>query len=118
MSAYICSPPNTLISSPPRPPASGDYFLTHGQNTSDPAITACCAPNSVNLINDCYLWCEVPPTFANNSANAPAFQECVTQHGGNTTIIVVGVGNTGARTMSLAGSITTAVLVGFLCATY
>lgn len=25
-------------------------------------MTNCCAPNPVNLVNNCYLWCQLPPS--------------------------------------------------------
>ncbi|KAI5859633.1 hypothetical protein GGS23DRAFT_584391 [Durotheca rogersii] len=117
MLSYGCPSSNSLIEPPPHPPASGDYFLTHGQNASDPAVTACCAPNSVHLIDYCYLWCEVPQSFANDSVNAAAFQLCVANHGGEATVVVEGrVATSNAlRTAGIAGLLTAAILLSFLC---
>ncbi|KAM7199962.1 hypothetical protein V8F33_004136 [Rhypophila sp. PSN 637] len=33
-----------------------------GSNISQPAMTTCCAPNKVQLLDGCYLWCKIPQT--------------------------------------------------------
>ncbi|KAK4100090.1 hypothetical protein N658DRAFT_497562 [Parathielavia hyrcaniae] len=43
-------------------------------------MEACCQPNTVNAIDDCYLWCEIPASFLNGTNKdgaANQMQTCV-----------------------------------------
>ncbi|KAI1371820.1 hypothetical protein F4677DRAFT_434240 [Hypoxylon crocopeplum] len=114
MANTVC-PSTQGDNSPSHPHVPVDYFLMSGTNTSDPAITACCAPNAVNLIEECYLWCEVPPTFSNDSRNSSPFLDCVAQHGLNLSWVAQGTPSGAGRSASFAGWIVAAtLLVGFL----
>lgn len=50
-------------------------------NVTEYAMSVCCGTNSVNLVDDCVLWCELPPNTkanANNASDAEAqFTSCV-----------------------------------------
>ncbi|KAK4206227.1 hypothetical protein QBC37DRAFT_140818 [Rhypophila decipiens] len=41
-------------------PQDIDVVMITGNNVSHPAMTACCAPNKVQLLDGCYLWCKIP----------------------------------------------------------
>ena len=68
-----------------------DYVYIHGQNVSDAAMTDCCAPNSVNLVDGCYEWCELPARYTNTSMarhNAMAdFNTCLQRNGKKVLIL-------------------------------
>ncbi|KAI3319772.1 hypothetical protein HD806DRAFT_507960 [Xylariaceae sp. AK1471] len=63
------------------PHVKSDYFELNETNTADPALVACCAPNPVQSAGGCYVWCEVPAAYGNDSANAEPFGECLKKHG-------------------------------------
>ena len=37
-----------------------DVVMIVGNNVSHPAMVNCCAPNKVQLLDGCYLWCQIP----------------------------------------------------------
>ncbi|KAK4209239.1 hypothetical protein QBC37DRAFT_430635 [Rhypophila decipiens] len=41
-------------------PKDIDVVMITGNNVSHPAMNACCAPNKVQLLDGCYLWCKIP----------------------------------------------------------
>ncbi|KAM7189669.1 hypothetical protein V8F33_009917 [Rhypophila sp. PSN 637] len=41
-------------------PKDIDVVMITGNNVSNPAMNACCAPNKVQLLDGCYLWCKIP----------------------------------------------------------
>lgn len=53
-----------------------------GSNVSHPAMTTCCAPNAVQLLDGCYLWCKIPagpdPTHTAALAGHDIFQNFTT----------------------------------------
>ena len=57
------------------------YFSAPGK-IDDPAMITCCSPNPVNLVESCYLWCRLPPSYANlSSAEAGSeFNGCLNSH--------------------------------------
>ncbi|RYP46265.1 hypothetical protein DL768_007484 [Monosporascus sp. mg162] len=44
-------------------PADINIGLTPRSNQSMEAMQICCAPNPVNVVQNCTLWCELPPAF-------------------------------------------------------
>ena len=44
-------------------------MIRTGTNTSNDATTTCCAPSRVQIVDGCYLWCEVPRRYFNGSAS-------------------------------------------------
>ncbi len=53
-------------------PQNINVMVRTGTNTSNYAMTTCCAPKRVQIADGCYLWCEVPPRYFNNSADHDA----------------------------------------------
>lgn len=57
-----------------------------GTNTSDPAMVTCCAPNRVQIVDGCYLWCEIPASYFNGTDDEGAQQgtsSCLRVNGRN-----------------------------------
>ncbi len=50
-------------------PQNINVMVPTGTNTSNYAMTTCCAPSRVQIVDGCYLWCEVPRRYFNNSAS-------------------------------------------------
>lgn len=74
-----CPPKNTMPADVPLLiPDNLHYVIRAGGNTSDPAMAACCAPHRVNSLEGCYLWCEYPTRFSNESLTE--FQTCLRSH--------------------------------------
>ncbi|KAI1080123.1 hypothetical protein F5B20DRAFT_540872 [Whalleya microplaca] len=46
-------------------------------NGTEAAMAACCAPNSVNLVDDCVLWCQLSDELADGSN----FAQCLVNNG-------------------------------------
>ena len=81
MANVTCPPRNQLPTHGNLPIADDvDYVLRAGTNTSDPAMTACCAPNPVNFVDGCFLWCEYPNRYSNESLTQ--FSACIIENGG------------------------------------
>ncbi|KAK3296584.1 uncharacterized protein B0H64DRAFT_372037 [Chaetomium fimeti] len=55
----------------------------------DPAMVACCDPNPVQVVKDCWLWCEVPASYFDNGTANDAVKEatssCLRINGRNIT---------------------------------
>lgn len=62
-------------------PQNINVMVRAGTNTSNHAMTTCCAPNRVQIVDGCYLWCEVPRHYFNTSAGrdgvSGAMRQCI-----------------------------------------
>lgn len=102
-------------------------------NDSLVAMDYCCGDNSVNLMNDCYLWCTLPSTIlneakipatsheSNTSALIRVFKDCLNDHGRNSslggfTVANYPVGYPGLITNAAPAKRTSMGLGGFLVA--
>lgn len=54
-------------------PKNINYTVYSAHDVDDPAFRTCCAPNPVNLVGPCGLWCELPQRFA-DKYHAPVAQ--------------------------------------------
>ncbi|KAJ0166442.1 hypothetical protein CTA2_7309 [Colletotrichum tanaceti] len=58
-----------------------------GRNISAAPMVACCSPNPVRLIDDCYEWCELPDKYERDEARAlDAFGSCLSANGRNLSV--------------------------------
>jgi hypothetical protein len=67
-------------------PQNINAIVLPGTNTSDPAMVTCCAPNRVQIVDGCYLWCEIPASYFVGSDDAgarSATSSCLEEHGRN-----------------------------------
>ncbi|KAB5522075.1 hypothetical protein GE09DRAFT_500306 [Coniochaeta sp. 2T2.1] len=44
-------------------PHDVNLMIIPGANASSPQMVSCCAPNQVQVVNDCWLWCEIPKSY-------------------------------------------------------
>ena len=84
--ANITCPPRNQLPTPSSIDSDVNYVLRAGTNTSDPAMTACCAPNPVNFIDGCFLWCEYPNRYSNDSL--AEFSACIRENGGEEAAVI------------------------------
>lgn len=96
MSNASCLPPDRLPDPSSLPISSVlNYAYIHGQNASDSAMVACCAPLAVQLLDACYEYCILPAQYTNTSDarhNATAsFTSCLKDHGGHALAVGVHV---------------------------
>ncbi len=68
-------------------PQNVNVFGTPGNDTSAyPPMTACCAPNPVQIVDGCYLWCELPAQYFNGTSGKQgaedAFKACLAENKG------------------------------------
>ena len=114
MSNVTCS--TTFIPELASLPISDDtyYVITPGQNTSDAAMVACCSPNAVNIVDTCYLWCEVPSTYSDKDTVTTDFGNCLRQNGKNVTIIAANTSDSPSRTPTITGLTVMALAISFL----
>ena len=68
-------------------PADVPYFLMPGL-VNDTGMTTCCHPKPLGLVDDCYVWCELPSQIYANRSDAPrestlgaAFTDCLVANG-------------------------------------
>ncbi|KAK0739982.1 hypothetical protein B0T18DRAFT_416991 [Schizothecium vesticola] len=54
-----CEPLSAVPASLPIPKGI-NYAALQGRNGSEPWMVKCCAPNPVNLVDGCWVWCELP----------------------------------------------------------
>lgn len=62
-------------------PQNINVVATPGNDTSYPPMQLCCAPNRVQIVDGCYLWCEIPRAYFNNTDKNGAmggFGACLT----------------------------------------
>ncbi|OIW25431.1 hypothetical protein CONLIGDRAFT_93329 [Coniochaeta ligniaria NRRL 30616] len=89
-------------------PQNINVMAVPGSDISYFPMQACCQPNRVQVVNNCTLWCEVPPTFFNNGRSHQEVQDstsnCLRVNGLNSTGPKIigwqfnGPPNAGART--------------------
>lgn len=48
-------------------PQNINVVATPGNDTSYPPMKACCEPNRVQIVDGCYLWCEIPKRYFNGT---------------------------------------------------
>ncbi len=48
-------------------PQNINVVSTPGSNTSYPPMERCCAPSLVQIVDRCYLWCEIPKRYFNGT---------------------------------------------------
>jgi hypothetical protein len=125
MDNATCPPPTQLPDYQSLPiPTNISFLLIPGANTSDEAVRACCAPNSVNLVESCYEWCEIPLKYRNGSASGSSaddielqFSTCLKLEGKNVSIMGAHlVSGTPASKSALSWMSIAVVATGFLCA--
>ncbi len=56
-------------------PQDINIVSTPGNDTSWPGMVLCCAPNQVQIVNRCHLWCEVPARYFNGTDRKGAERE-------------------------------------------
>lgn len=68
-------------------PVDVPYFVMPGR-TNDTAMAACCHPQPLDLIDNCYVWCELPSQLYANRSDAPSeatlgasFADCLVANG-------------------------------------
>ncbi|WYZ37664.1 hypothetical protein EsH8_II_001170 [Colletotrichum jinshuiense] len=69
-------------------PQNITYAVIPGQNASDSWMSSCCHPNPVQLVQDCWEWCEIPTSITNGTASemiTDAFGNCLRINGRNST---------------------------------
>ncbi|KAK3290596.1 uncharacterized protein B0H64DRAFT_446908 [Chaetomium fimeti] len=54
-----------------------NLMVIPGASTQDPAMVVCCEPNPVQIVNGCWLWCEVPASYFVNGTPDNAVQQAV-----------------------------------------
>ncbi|KAI2620119.1 hypothetical protein GGS26DRAFT_313090 [Hypomontagnella submonticulosa] len=82
-------------------------------NQTEEAMARCCSPNTVNLVDDCVLWCELPDQLA---ADQIAFNTCLRQTWNESGISGIHKASTAAVTSPNLGGLGMLILiVGFLC---
>ena len=105
MSTNATCPGNASIPSIESLPVPQDInvMVIPGSNASYPPMRACCQPNKVAVVNDCWLWCEVPKSYFERDASQQQVQDatsgCLRAYGRNGTApeIIGWQFNTGAR---------------------
>lgn len=50
-------------------PQNINVMVRMGTSTSNLAMSTCCAPSRVQIVDGCYLWCEVPRRYFNGSSS-------------------------------------------------
>lgn len=63
--------PTSSIPSTLDVPDNVTYAVIPGTNTSDPWMVNCCAPNPVQLVNNCWEWCEITDSMASFNVSSP-----------------------------------------------
>ena len=95
------------------------YIAVMSQDALDPAITACCAPNPVSLVDNCYVWCQIPQSYLNGTSQsdssetviANAFGMCLGKHGTRAGISV-DVKKSGGGTATSRGGVQRLLIAG------
>lgn len=90
MSTSTCPPPTetpNLVNLPI--PRGVNVVVMTGSHASNPEMAVCCKPNAVQLVNDCFLWCELPKSYLNGTSpeqGVDSFHTCLRINGGNDTV--------------------------------
>ncbi|KAK3900372.1 hypothetical protein C8A05DRAFT_36000 [Staphylotrichum tortipilum] len=59
-----CGPPTSIPDFSNLPiPNTINVVATPGNDTSYPPMVTCCAPSRVQIVDGCYLWCEIPARY-------------------------------------------------------
>ncbi|KAK4033073.1 hypothetical protein C8A01DRAFT_50265 [Parachaetomium inaequale] len=69
-------------------PQNINLMIIPGTDTAARPMVPCCAPNPVQLVNDCWLWCEIPASYFNGTDKEGARQAssaCLETNGRNLT---------------------------------
>ncbi|KAK3938467.1 hypothetical protein QBC46DRAFT_265334 [Diplogelasinospora grovesii] len=88
-------------------PTNISIFEIPHQNSSHPAMVACCAPNPVHIAKVCWEWCEAPAAYLGNDS-APAtqdFDSCMRAHNVS-TLIAFGTPGSGSNRNNGSGGLT------------
>ena len=88
--ANTTCPPATSIPDIQNLPIPGDInvMATPGNDTSYPPMEICCEPNIVQIVDRCYLWCEIPERYFNGTDKdgaQRATSSCLGANRGNTS---------------------------------
>lgn len=68
-------------------PKNISWAAIPGRNISASPMVACCSPNPVHLIDNCYEWCELPEKYERDEARAlAAFRSCLSVNDRNLSI--------------------------------
>ncbi len=83
-SAISCRPASEIPDLSNLPiPQNLNVVATPGNDTSFPPMAICCAPNLVQIVDRCYLWCEIPKSYFNGTDKNGAmsgFSACMLLH--------------------------------------
>lgn len=71
-------------------PQDINVMVVPGSNTSYPPMTTCCQPNKVEVVNDCWLWCQIPQSYFDHDGASQqdvqdATSSCLRVNGQNAT---------------------------------
>ncbi|KAK1765279.1 hypothetical protein QBC33DRAFT_545074 [Phialemonium atrogriseum] len=114
--ALICPANNSIPALESLPlPKDINYVITPGDNPKDKAVVACCAPNSVNLVDSCYLWCETSSQYSNKSDTLSQFGGCLRQNNRTTAITAFHEAGAASRAPTVAGVAVAALVAGLMC---
>ncbi|RYP10335.1 hypothetical protein DL765_008145 [Monosporascus sp. GIB2] len=100
-------------------PADINIGLTPRSNQSMEAMQICCAPNTVNVVQNCTLWCELPPAFmerVERSGEPIPWQlsECFKSSGVNVSDVVATSGHPAEESSAIPRAKSTTVGLGML----
>ncbi len=71
--AITCPGPSSIPTLQSLPiPQNINVMATPGNDTSYPPMEICCSPSTVQIVNRCYLWCELPERYFNGTDKAGA----------------------------------------------
>ncbi|KAK3906176.1 hypothetical protein C8A05DRAFT_29962 [Staphylotrichum tortipilum] len=59
-------------------PQNINVVVRPGVSTADEAMAACCSPNRLQIADGCYLWCEIPARYFNQSADHDTMSQHMT----------------------------------------
>ncbi|KAI0144758.1 hypothetical protein BJ166DRAFT_538985 [Pestalotiopsis sp. NC0098] len=84
-------------------------------NASYPSMQTCCAPNPVNQLDDCWLWCQVAESSSDQDL-AQNFSRCLSSKGNATATVLKAhvLASTATRSVTLTGMSFFVLLVGSL----
>ncbi len=64
----LCLGPTAMADISTMPiPQNINVFVRPGNDTANIAMTNCCAPSRVQIVDGCYIWCEIPKRYFNNT---------------------------------------------------
>ncbi|KAK1827041.1 hypothetical protein QBC39DRAFT_362945 [Podospora conica] len=78
-----CEPLSGVPASLPIPKGI-NYAAVQGRNGSEPWMVKCCTPNPVNLVDGCWVWCQLPKeriTTLPDGKKETDFMTCLKQNG-------------------------------------